>query len=1575
MQGPSATELRRRIQSLSSERQALLRKLAGPAAPTAPAGPPLVPVPRTPETWLPLSFAQRRLWFLNQLAPDSPFYDENALVRLSTSVNPTSLERALNEIVARHEALRTVFQADRGEPAQRILPRLHVPLQFRDLRWLPESEREAAALRTVTDELRRPFDLGAGPLLRFSLLQLAPEDYVFSLTMHHIVCDGWSLDVFFRELRELYTALVTRQPPRLPDLPIQYADFAVWQRAVLGGEHLERLLRYWKTQLAGLSVLELPTDRPRPAVQSYRGAIQPLRLPRALSDRLKRLARTEGTTLFMLLLAAFQTLLHRYTGQTDIVVGAPVSGRTRPEIQPLIGFFVNSLVLRADLGGAPEFRRVLQRTKQVVLEAFAHEDLPFEVLVEHLQPERSLSRNPLFQAAFQFVNAPGSTAPSSSLGPGGSSAAKTARGTAIFDLALTVWEAEDGLAGELEYSTELFQAATLERFIGHFAVLLEGIVTGPDSRISDLPLLAPEERERLLAEWNRTEVEAPPLACVHEWVERRAQEQPDALAVAAGLERLTYGELNRRANRLAAELRRRGVGPETLVGVCFERGTAMVVAMLGVLKAGGAYLPLDPGYPRDRLTYIVQDAQATLLIASRRSLDAVAGTGCPLLCLEDEEARCERDISPATGSRNDAPQQGSADDRPAETPGPAAALANLAYVIYTSGSTGQPKGVEIAHGGLANLVRWHLQEYAVAPTDRSTQVASCGYDAAVWEIWPYLAAGASVHVVDDRTRASAPALLEWMARERITLSFLPTPLAEAALEAPWPAALRLKALLTGGDLLHLGPRSTWPGRLVNHYGPTENSVVSTWARVPPRTDGASAPPIGRPLANHQAYIFDANLNPVPIGVPGQLFVGGVGLARGYRRRPALTAEKFIPHPFAAHPGARLYATGDRARYLPDGQIEFLGRSDHQVKLRGFRIELGEIEAALQDHPEVREAVVLAREDTPGDKRLAAYVVPREPDPSRAAARERAESEREQVTHWRTLYDETYQSAPEHGDPTLNLTGWNSSYTGQPIPAAEMEAWVEETVRKIRGLQPSRVWEIGCGTGLLLLRLAPQCEAYLGTDFSARAIEYTRRQVERLRLDRHRVRLAQGEATELDGVLPGSMDTVILNSVVQYFPSVHYLLRVIETALAATRPGGRIFLGDVRPLPLLGAFHAAVELRRAPGDLSRDALQRLVAKRLAYEDELHLDPAFFAALERRFPRLSGVELHLKYSSVQNELTQFRYDAILHVEHPRTAGDAAVELEWQRGGLSLPALHRLLEDKQPAQLAIRGVPNARLAEAVAAWRLLADPGGPATAAELAEAAARATDGALDPGAWLAFAAEHGYTAALAWHPPSEDGRYDVLLRRAKPGLPSAAPLASLPDTPEPIEWNRYANHPLEGLRNRRLIPKLQQHLAARLPDYMVPASFTVLESLPLTPHGKVDRRALPAPDLARPEAASGYVPPRHPVEEALAAVWAEVLGLERVGVRDNFFTELGGHSLLATQVTARVNDRFRVELPLQSIFEAPTVAQFAEAMLADPQRRPDLERTAALLVSLSRLSPEDLGRMVEEANRVPAPGHSP
>ena len=900
-----------------------------------------------------LSFAQQRLWFLDQFAPGSPTYNVPAVFRLAGRLDARSLERSLNEIVRRHAILRTSFATAGSKPVQIVLPTLTIEMPRLDLGGFDGAVREAEASRLMREESLRPFDLTRGALLRARLLRLGAEEHVLLLTLHHIVADGWSLSVLLRELTALYAADSADEPAPLPELPIQYTDFAHWERERLQGEFLETRLAYWKRQLDSMPpALLLPTDYPRPAMQTFRGARREFVLTPELSESLKSLSRREGCTLFMTLLAAFQTLLYRYTAQEDITVGTSFNNRSRVETEPLIGVFINTLVLRTDLSGGPSFRELLGRVREVTLEAHAHQDLPFERLVEELQPERELSHSPLFQVMFILQNAPAAALELPGLSV---TLADVHNGTAKFDLLLSMVEDVGRLGGSLEYSSDLFDAATIDSLLGHFRTLLEAAAAEPDCAIGALPILTPEEQRRLLVEWNDTATVYQSESLAHEHFERQAANAPDAVAVTLGAEQLSYRELNARANRVAHALRRLGVGPDVMVGLMVERSLEMMVGLLGILKAGGAYLPLDPSYPAERLAFMLEDSAAPVLLTQQHLREGLPAHQAEVLYLDSEwPAR----IAPESAENLTALNEGD----------------HLSYVIYTSGSTGRPKGVQLTQRGLINLLTGMQKLLGVTGRDVWLAVTSLSFDIATMELCLPLLTGGRVVLVGRETAADGAALSARL-RECGASVMQATPATwRLLLEAGWEGGGPL-LILSGGEALkrelaralmeRCGGGVVWNG-----YGPTETTIYSLLSVV----DDERRITVGRPPANTRVYVLDARMQPVPVGVAGELYIGGDGLARGYLKRPRLTAERFVPDPFSAEGSARMYRTGDLVRYLRDGAVEYLGRNDFQVKVRGYRIELGEIESVLAQHPAVLQGVVVAREAGAGDVRLAAYLV-------------------------------------------------------------------------------------------------------------------------------------------------------------------------------------------------------------------------------------------------------------------------------------------------------------------------------------------------------------------------------------------------------------------------------------------------------------------------------------------------------------------------------------------------------------------------------------------------------------------------
>nr|QEO74607.1 AMP-dependent synthetase and ligase [uncultured bacterium] len=1338
---------------------------------------------------VPLSFAQQRLWFLHRLEGGSATYNVPLVLRLAGHLDVAALRAALNDVVHRHEALRTVFPAADGVPYQKILPEATVELATTAVE---ESEVDDA----VSGIVRRVFDLQHGIPVRAELLALGPDEHVLVLVVHHIAADGWSMAPLWRDLGTAYAARAAGRAPGWAPLPVQYADYTLWQREL---PDLERQLDYWRAALDGLPErTELPTDRPHPAVSSYRGGFFTFEWDVDLLAGLGELARTCGASVFMVVHAGLTALLTRLGAGTDVPVGTPIAGRTDQALEDLVGFFVNTLVLRVDTAGDPSFRELVGRVRERSLDAYAHQDVPFERLVEALNPARSLAYHPLFQTMLAWQNTPtaGVTLPGLAVDE-----LKVGTGTAKFDLWFSLTDGPAGIKGLCEYNSEVFDRSTVDLVLARLERLLRAVVAEPDVAIGAIDLLTAGEREQ---HWVDTAI---PETTLPELFAAQVAATPDHPALFFEDTELSYAELDAAVNRLARALVERGAGPEKVVALALPRSVELVTALLAVLRTGAAYLPLDPDYPADRIEYMLADADPVLVLSPQVMAE---------LALPADSGPLDVDLRP---------------DHPA-------------YVIYTSGSTGRPKGVVVPHRGIVNRLLWMQHEYGLTPDDRVLQKTPSSFDVSVWEfLWPLITGATEVVARPDGHKD--PAYLASLIRDRdvTTVHFVPSMLQVFLREPAAAACTSLRRVICSGEALPVDAVELFDrvldAELHNLYGPTEASVdVTHW-----RCDPAEVTvPIGREVWNTRTYVLDAHLRPVPPGTSGELYLAGVQLARGYLNRAGLSAERFVADPFGP-PGSRMYRTGDLAKRRVDGVLEFLGRADEQVKIRGFRIEPGEIAATLAEHPGVEQAVVVVREDRPGDVRLVGYVVPGTVESSGAT---------EHVDEWQELYDSMYAA-----EPADDFSGWNSSYDGRPIPVEQMREWRDAVVERVRELRPRRVLEIGVGTGLILSQLVGECEEYWGTDFSAAVIDGLRPRFPDATLH-------QRDAADLSGLPRGFFDTVVINSVVQYFPSGDYLLDVLRGALDLVVPGGAVFVGDVRDLRQLRAFHTEVATRR--GD-------RTVEQSLAREKELLVAPSLFA-------RLGFADVRLKRAGYVNELSQFRYDVVLYKEPRRTRelGDVP-EMAWE----SLRATAALLRQR-PTALRVTGVPNDRVA-----------------------------DGGVDPESLHDLGDALGYRTVTTWS-VEDDGSIDVVYFTGG-GVPVGA-YRGVADGPS-------FSDPLRFRHETELVAGVRELATRRLPEYMVPSSIVVLDAIPVTANGKLDRRALPSPD---PAVSTSDRPPANERERLLCELFTEVLGVPKAGPDDSFF-DLGGHSLLATRLVARVRATMNAELAVRSVFETPTPAGLA------------------------------------------------
>ncbi|HET9182778.1 MAG TPA: amino acid adenylation domain-containing protein [Candidatus Angelobacter sp.] len=1524
---------------LEEERELLRRLLEkeGLSAPTA------EPAPVVPQEHLspcsaeaseeisslfPLSFQQEQLWFLDRFLPSSDFYNVGFAWRFKGDMDVDRLQRSLKAMVRRHEVLRTCFVMGADEePKQKVVgERYGLQLPVVDLRNLEADEREKQAKAVIAEEAGKSFDLAQAPLLRAVLVRMGENEHVLGLTLHHIICDEWSLGVLLEELGKLYEADASGEESPLPELGMQYGDYAMEQREALGGGRFQQQMEYWKEQLKGMpQVLELPTDHVRRVQQSFRGGILDQGFESNLLEGLNALGRAEGTSLFMTLLAAFQVLLMRYSGQEDLGVGTSIANRGRTNTQGLIGFFLNTLVMRANLSGEPAFRDVLRQVRQTALSGYEHQDLPFEKLVKELAPDRDLSRNPLIQVMFT-VRRP--------IDPKFGRFELTEFGTDIrtskFDLSMIVEDSRQPKIA-INYSSDLFEAETIVRMLGHYEQLLKAIVKNPDQEVWELPLLTDHERSQL-EKWNQTSKDYDRERNIAEMFEQCAARMPNASAVEYEGQALTYGELNRRANRLAHYLRELGVQAEQRVAICLERSLEMVVGLVAVLKAGGAYVPMDPEYPQELLHYILHDSAPSVLLTQQHLRTVWGGISEKIVVVDINDA-------------------GRFSHQPDSSLLPVSAGlkgGHLAYLIYTSGSTGKPKGVMVSHQNLVSATL--ARKLAYGNLGSFLLLSSISFDSSVAGIFGSLVCGGTL-IIATRDVVRDPFSLNQMVQQRGVESLLCVPsLYKHFLEYPIPREQKkLSRVIVAGevcpsDLVAKSAQEEPQVELFNEYGPTEGTVWATMHRCVYRLSGQPVP-IGRPIANTRVYILNEREEPVPIGVVGELHIGGAGVARGYWNQPELTAERFVPDPFTRDVTARMYKTGDLGRWRADGTIEFIGRNDAQVKIRGYRVELEEIERVLREQVWVKEAVVTAQEHQARGKELVAYVVEKSQANGLPQEVEDFSTESKRVAEFTRLYDDLYgrDEAYVYPDQGVNALIWSSSYTNQPLGEEEIAESVTETVKSIRELEGRRVLEIGCGTGLLLSRIAPQCDAYWGLDVSAEALRRLRAQL-REKPEFSHVMLLERAAHQLDGLAAEKFDCVVLNEVVQHFSDLDYLMKVLKKAAELIGPRGTIFLGGMRNLHLLEAFHSGVQIFQARDSIRLDGLRQKIQQQMQREKDLVVAPEFFARINTFLPHVTAAQVRLKRGEYRNEITCFKYDVTLYVGYERVDPADCREMAWEPERWSIRELEQWVREKFPDLLRIKGVPNARLAKENELLKLMGRKDSKSSVAEIRRILSQRTEkeGGIDPGEFWSLEQRMPYKVEVSWNKGGHNGAYDVILK--KQGLLSGDFVILDHDTPKEGRaekaWTaaEFANRPVAETRvtprfSRQMIEELRRSLKEKLPEHMIPSLFVKLETLPLTANGKVDRQALPeVGELDSNGQAEEYQAPRAGVEEQLAEIWAAVLGVTRVGRHDHFFRS-GGHSLLATSMASRFRNIFGIDVPVRTIFESPTLAELAVVIERD------------------------------------------
>jgi pristinamycin I synthase-3/4 len=1476
----------------------------------------LQPMPR-PES-IPLSFSQQRLWFLYQLEGPSATYNIPIAIRLQGNLDIEALQASLNYLLTRHETLRTRFRKGDHGGEQEVLSSktvLKLNIYQTNERELPKKLSNAADYH---------FDLCQDLPIQVSLFKFGERQQVLLLCIHHIASDGWSLAPLLQDLSMAYTASKHGKAIQQSPLPIQFIDYTLWQRQMLGRESdpespITQQLNYWRKTLTDLpEQLNLPFDRARPAIASFKGEEISFRISPELHSKLLSLAHSEQSSLFMLLQAAFAILLTKLGAGNDIPIGSPIAGRTDVALDDLVGFFVNSLVLRTDTSGNPSVKQLLARIRETNLSAYANQDLPFNHLVEEINPNRTASHHPLFQVMLVLQN---NVKPTLNLPGLTTQIEPLSTRTSKFDLTLEFTEQRsldgypEGLQGLLEYATDLFDRPSINIFIKRLIHLLDAIVVQPDQPIGNIDILSDEEKQTILKDWNNTHH---PLnkASFTQMFEQQVQTTPDAIAIVFEHASLTYSELNLKANQIAHWLIANHIGTEDIVGLSLGRSTELLCGILGILKAGATYLPMDPEYPSERLNFIIQDAKPTYLITTQAVIQnlPISIKSIPRLCLDDPE-----DVLKLKSLPNNNPT-----DRDLIRP---VLPQSAAYIIYTSGSTGQPKGVVVSHYGIPNLAFNYIRCFGLKEKARFLQFSSINFDATFCEMCCTLLSGATtIFTYSERLLSSETQISLFDQYDPTHITFSPTILGNM----PTSVLANCKNLMVAGEMCPKALVKLWaPGRrMINTYGPTEATVDSLYWECEVDSEFEIVP-IGRPLWNTQVYVLDSSLKPVPIGVVGELYISGHGLARGYLNRASLTAERFVACPFG-QAGDRMYRSGDLVRWRRDGLLEFIGRSDHQIKIRGLRIEPKEIEAVLMEHPLVAQAAVIAREDQPGHKQIIGYVSLQEND---VVARDKL-GEIEQVQDWQTIHEEDYSQQIDLAH-TEDFRGWNSSFDEKPIALDQMREWRENTVKRILALKPQNVLEIGVGSGLILWEVAPECSSYYGIDFSKAVITALSHQVDKDPTLRDRVQLRSLPAHDLMNLPTQFFDTIIINSVIQYFPSAYYLMEVIQQAMDLLIPGGRVYIGDVRNLGLMQNFATTIALRKGLNNIeTRQNLQKLIKHTIQLENELLLAPDFFDAIKNEITTITAVDIQLKRGWHYNELTNYRYEVVLHKQSTQTVSmKKAKQILWQPDFLNATVLGNYLDEQRLPYLRLARVPNRRLFVEEKARRIVWNGNCTITMDKL-NLDTIANEGA-EPELFHVLGNKLGYIVKITWSNTLEQDCFDVIFID-KSFIDDTVVLTDLYLSELPLELEKtafieYANAPA-AKRASHLAIDLRHYVTQKLPDYMVPATIVILDKLPISPNGKLDQKALPAPDYkSRKIRLPGTI-----TEKLVAKFYIDILGLEEVGLDDRFF-DLGGDSIRSIQLVGRMQQAGfsitpRDVFQYQSVEMLAKIAQPIEACIA-------------------------------------------
>ncbi len=1440
----------------------------------------------------PLSFAQQRLWFLDQLQPNSSLYNMFIAFELKGNLNKEALKQSFLMLIKRHESLRTAFIRQGGRAYQTILAYVPELLRFN---WNIVAELSDQHLSELArQEAQQPFQLDSAPLLRVQILESTGRT-ILMICMHHIIHDGWSFHIFCKELIQVYSALVEKKIIALPEKIWDYIDFSHWQEQSLHEARQQQLLAYWVEQLAEFSPIKLPLDCVKlDDDQGYEGDRVPFLIKMETLTTIKKIARTNQATLFTTLFSIFTILIGRYAGQEDLVIGTPISGRHSPNLEAIIGFFVNILLLRVNISADPNFQDFLQQNKEMILKAYEHQDLPFEKLVSELNPVRGRGENPLANIMFIFQNYPlvPLQLPGLScqriLSDNESLLLADYESTKV-DLSLYVQETANGLQGLFEYNIKLFHRSTIERLISQFQRLLLNVATTPALTLSKLSLLDEEESYRLMTGLSTHKRDYPINLPLCTLLQQQVAKTPNSIALSLSEETLTYQQLNEAANQLAHHLVKLGLQQKQVVGICLDRSFDLMISLLALWKAGATSVCIDPNYPKERIRFIVSDCQPAMLISQ--------GDFCNELKLKLSQPN---EFSPVILDLNR--EQAFVTQQSNENLTAKAAPDEVLYIVYTSGSTGEPKGVLIEQRGVINMAYAQIDELGIHSQDHILQFARFTFDAFFWETLGAWLAGAQLCLISKEIKLIGNDLVRALKTASISIATLTPSVVETI---PSGVILPdLRCLVLAGEAPSVATVEKWSKhcQVINAYGPSEATVCASLEKINLSMGKLS---IGKPLANVEIYLLDANLQPVAIGIPGEIFIGGVGIARGYLNRLELTQSHFLTILLNGE-NKQLYKTGDKARWLSDGRLEFLGRIDKkQVKLRGFRIELDEVKQQLLKHPAIDNAVVKVYE-----QHLIAYLVTNSTIFSEKYSYLSHTSD--QTQQWQILYEELYQRLDVTQPLNFNCLGWNSSYTKKSFLEEEMQEWVDTTVNRILSLKPKRVLEIGCGAGLLMARIAPYCDFYRATDFSAAAIFYLEKL--KLKLGLHeKIQLLQRPAGIFNEKEHDYYDVIIINSVIQYFPDSEHLIQVIEDSIRCLQPGGKLFIGDIRSLVHLEMFHRMTMLHNT--DFHNKISERMLVEKIEHEEELLVHADFFEKFAQRHSLLECAIVQLRRGNYINELTQFRYDVTLLKKGSVPIKKLQVNwLSWGEEFTTLETIQAFLFNESPVHLAIQNLPNYRLLKSEFEGKAI-------------DVTHRAFSQVENPETLYGLAEKLGYQSIISWS-RLDPLLFDIIFYRSKNELVLVSDKNScLDNSLYQQNFSQYVNQPLKSKLRQGVLIDVKKKIKETLPDYMIPSNWYFIDEMPLTSHGKTDDKTLR--QLASPEASYSLDLPTTDIEEKLCSIWKSCLQRDRLGINDNFF-EIGGESLRAVELITKINEAFTIELPIKALIDTPTIKKLGQVV---------------------------------------------